>query len=172
MVWLACFTAYYCLFLELGYFMKIFLLIVTLCFNAFALPGPIVVENARAVVMKGPNRGAAYATFTNTSDQTIFLVGFESENVSKPELHTHIEKDGRMSMVAVPRMEIKPGKTLELKEGGLHLMFDASPKLNAETDIQITLHFENEKGETFTKMHAFPQKQAQTNSCCGQCGSK
>lgn len=172
MVWLACFAAYYCLLLELEYFMKIFLSILTMCLNAFASPDPIRIENARAVVMKGPNKGAAYATFTNTSDQTIFLIGFESENVSKPELHTHIEKDGRMSMVMITRMEIKPGTILELKEGGLHLMFDASPQLNTETDIQITLHFENEKGETFPKMHTFPQKQAQTNSCCGQCSNK
>jgi periplasmic copper chaperone A len=68
--------------------------------------------------------GAGYLTITNNGTQPDRLVSATFNGSATVELHEMTHEAGVMKMRELPQgMEIKPGQKLELKPGGLHLMF-------------------------------------------------
>lgn len=67
--------------------------------------------------------GVGYAKITNESSEPDTLIGASSDAAERAELHeTTISAEGVASMKPVSSVEIAPGKSIELKPGGLHLM--------------------------------------------------
>jgi len=90
---------------------------------ATAAAGHAQVE-ARAAWVRGTVQGqtTAGAYMELTSGQRASLLGAESPAARSAELH-EMKMDGDvMRMRTVPRLELPPGKTVELKPGGYHMM--------------------------------------------------
>jgi copper(I)-binding protein len=79
---------------------------------------------ARAAWVRGtaPGQTTAGAYMELTSDRRASLLGAESPAAGSAEIH-EMKMDGNvMRMRAVTRLELPPGKTVELKPGGHHMM--------------------------------------------------
>jgi len=79
---------------------------------------------ARGAWVRGTVLGqtTAGAYMELTSDRRASLLGAESPAAGSAEIH-EMKMDGNvMRMRAVPRLELPPGKTVELKPGGHHMM--------------------------------------------------
>jgi len=112
-----------------------------------AAPGPsgsVRVENAwiRAVPRAGGNT-AAYAILTNTGSSPDRLLEARSDSAARVELHTHVMDAGVARMRRVEAIELPEGKSVELRPGGLHIMFlDLTRPLNAGDKVELRLFFE------------------------------
>jgi copper(I)-binding protein len=109
--------------------------------------GPIQVADpwSRATP-RGAETGVGYMKITNTGTSADRLLG-GSVNVDVAatlEVHDMAMENHVMKMRAVKGgLELKPGKTVELKPGGLHVMFVGLKKPLAAGDrITATLEFE------------------------------
>ena len=93
---------------------------------------------------KGAKVGGGYMTITNTGASADRLVGGASDISEKFELHEMSMSGGVMKMRPVSAgLEIKPGQTIELKPGGLHIMFKGLKKpLTMGDTVKVTLSFE------------------------------
>lgn len=99
---------------------------------------------------------AIFLTLTNKSEKKIALINAKSDLSEKIELHTHIHKDKKMSMIQIPKITISPNSTTELKPGSFHIMlFDLKNPVNAETKANLTLYFDN---NTSLKIEQIPSK--------------
>ena len=89
--------------------------------SAFA---ELIVENAniRESIPGAPN-SAAFMILKNTSAQDVVLTSATSELARATELHNHINDNGVMRMREVPEIVVPAGQSVELKPGGLHVMF-------------------------------------------------
>ena len=68
--------------------------------------------------------GAGYLSIKNTGSSPDRLIGIKSSVAGKVEVHSMKMDNGIMRMRPVEGgLELPPGKTIELKPGGLHLMF-------------------------------------------------
>ena len=94
--------------------------------SAMSVPAfaELIVENAhiRESIPGAPN-SAAFMTLNNTSDQDIVLTSVTSQLARTTELHNHINDEGVMRMREVPEIVVPAGQSVELKPGGLHVMF-------------------------------------------------
>ena len=94
--------------------------------SAMSVPAfaELIVENAhiRESIAGAPN-SAAFMTLKNTSDQDIVLTSVTSQLARITELHNHINDEGVMRMREVPEIVVPAGQSVELKPGGLHVMF-------------------------------------------------
>jgi periplasmic copper chaperone A len=70
---------------------------------------------------KGASVGGAYMTITNTGSVADRILGGPSDASNHFEIHEMSMENGVMKMR--PLGKIKPGKTVELKPGGYHVMF-------------------------------------------------
>ena len=98
----------------------------------------------RAVANAG-GVGAGYGTIANGEDKADVLLGGSSDAAERVELHeTSINAEGVASMKKVDTAEIAPGKSIELKPGGMHLMFIGlkAPLKEGET-LKAKLKFKN-----------------------------
>jgi len=77
---------------------------------------------ARAAWVRGTVRGqtTAGAYMELTSDRRASLLGAESPAAGSAEIHEMKIEGNVMRMRAVPRLELPPGKTVELRPGGHH----------------------------------------------------
>jgi copper(I)-binding protein len=93
---------------------------------------------------RGANVGAGYMKITNTGSTPDRLVGGSAEIASKFEVHEMAMENRVMKMRAVKGgLQIKPGDTVELKPGALHIMFVGLKKPLAAGDrVSATLEFE------------------------------
>jgi len=89
--------------------------------SAFA---ELIVENAhiRESIPGAPN-SAAFMILKNTSAQDLVLTSATSELARATELHNHINDNGVVRMREVPEIVVPAGQSVELKPGGLHVMF-------------------------------------------------
>ena len=89
--------------------------------SAFA---ELIVENAniRESIPGAPN-SAAFMILKNTSAQDVVLTSATSELARATELHNHINDNGVMRMREVPEIVVPAGQSVQLKPGGLHVMF-------------------------------------------------
>ena len=99
----------------------------------------------RAAWVRGTVDGqtTAGAYMQLTSDRRASLLGAESPAARSAEIH-EMKMDGNvMRMRAVPRLELPPGKTVELKPGGYHMMLvDLKRQLKKGDLVPIRLKVE------------------------------
>jgi hypothetical protein len=77
---------------------------------------------ARAMPPGTPNSGA-FMTFHNGGTAEAKVVSARADVSKTVELHTHVMEDGMMRMRQIPEIVLPPGEDVELKPGGLHVMF-------------------------------------------------
>jgi copper(I)-binding protein len=87
--------------------------------------GPLEIKNPWIpVAPKGAPVAGGYFTIVNTGNETDRLVSGSTPLASRFELHRMTMEQGVMRMRPVTGgLEIKPGETVELKPGSLHVMF-------------------------------------------------
>jgi copper(I)-binding protein len=97
------------------------LVLSAVCGSAFA---ELIVEGAhiRESIPGAPN-SAAFMILKNVSEQDVVLTSVTSELARTTELHNHINDEGVMRMREVPEIVVPSGQSVELKPGGLHVMF-------------------------------------------------
>ncbi len=97
---------------------------------------------SRPTAGRTPN-GAAYLTIINHGQSADRLVSAQSPASAKVELHTIVTQGSVMKMRPVPAIDIEPGKTVELKPGGYHVMLlGLKSPLAAGKTIPLTVTFE------------------------------
>jgi hypothetical protein len=78
-----------------------------------------------------------------SSKSGVTLVGVASPAASVVELHEMVMDNNVMKMRALPRLDIQPGKTVELKPGSYHVMLiDLKKPLVKGEIVPITLKVE------------------------------
>ncbi len=98
---------------------------------------------ARAMLPNQP-AGGGYMTIANQGQEADRLVSASSPAAGKVEIHSMQVINDVMTMRPVEGgLEIPAGETVELKPGGLHVMFMAVAEPFAEGDtVPVTLEFE------------------------------
>lgn len=99
---------------------------------------------------------AAFMKIENKSNNDIELLA-ASSNISKvTELHTHIEENGMKKMIQIPSIKIPANSSVELKPGGLHIMFlGIQNQINENSNIDLNLTFSD--GKTY-ELNQIPVK--------------
>lgn len=92
----------------------------------------------------GAKVGAGYLRISNTGNEADRLTGASMPLATRGEVHEMTMKNGVMHMAPLAQgLEIPPGKTMELKPGGFHLMFlDLKGALKQGEKVNVTLTFE------------------------------
>ena len=93
---------------------------------------------------KGAQIGGGYLKITNTGTTSDRLTGGSTAVASRLEVHEMSMSGGTMKMRQLANgLEIKPGETVELKPGGLHIMFvQLKQQLQQGQHFKATLEFE------------------------------
>lgn len=138
--------------------MKPVSIVVSACL-AFGLSAPLLAQTvdisgawARATV---PGQRATGAFMRLTSKEGARLVAASTPAAGLAEVHEMKLEEGVMRMRAVPGgLELPPGRMVELKPGGYHLMLlDLKQPLAKDGTIALTLVFQDAKGhETRTEL--------------------
>jgi len=101
---------------------------------------------SHAWVQEGPPSAevlAGYMNLQNQSPQAQTLIGARSADFKSVMLHQTISKGGMAHMNHMPRIEIKPGSTLQLTPGGYHLMLMNPKKALRQGDqVEVLLEFQ------------------------------
>ena len=94
---------------------------------------------------KGARTAAGYVAIKNTGNTPDRLTGGSLAGAGRGENHNMLMDGGVMKMRPLPEgVEIKPGETVELKPGTLHLMFtDLEARLVKGQSVKGTLTFAN-----------------------------
>ena len=105
----------------------------------------VVVKAAYAVEPPpSQNVTAGYMIVENQDAAEIALVSAASESAEAVELHTMETEGGMMRMRRVERIGVPAKGSVELKPGGLHLMFiDFRREIKDGEELTVTLHFSN-----------------------------
>lgn len=107
--------------------------------------GPLVLNHPWSRATPGSARVAAgYLKITNTGAQPDRLLGGTSPLAVRVEVHEMSTADGVMRMRPLDAgLEIKPGETVELRPGSIHLMFEQiTEPFRAKNRVPATLAFE------------------------------
>lgn len=126
---------------------KIALLIVPVLLAPFLAYADVKVDQAwvRGTVAGQKSTGAF---MTLTSDKPVSLVGVSSPAAKMVELHEMKMENNVMSMGAIEKLDLVPGKPTELKSGGYHIMMMELVKpLKAGESVPITLEFKGADGK-------------------------
>jgi periplasmic copper chaperone A len=93
---------------------------------------------------KGASVGAGYLKITNKGTTPDRLVAGSSPVAAKVEIHEMTMRGGIMRMRPLAHgLEIKPGKTVELKPGSFHIMLmGLKQQLKKGDTVKATLQFE------------------------------
>jgi copper(I)-binding protein len=104
----------------------------------------ITVENAWARATPGAIKtGGAYMTLVDHGADPDRLVGVSTPVAGKAELHVMSEANGVMTMRPVDALTVEPGKPVELKPGGYHVMLiDLKQPLKQGDSFPMSLTFE------------------------------
>ena len=96
---------------------------------------------------------AAFMKIKNTSNSDVELI-LANSNISKTtELHTHIEENGMKKMIQIPSIKIPANSSVELKPGGLHIMFlGIQNQINENSNVDLNLTFSDGKTYELTKI--------------------
>lgn len=65
---------------------------------------------------------AGYATLKNTGDAPISVLTVQSDAFRRSSIHETVIERGVSKMRELPRVDLAPGATIEMKPGGPHLM--------------------------------------------------
>jgi hypothetical protein len=110
---------------------------------AAAEQSSIVITNAWArATPPGAKTGAAYVTVTNKGAAPDKLLSAATPVAGEAQLHTTINDNGVMKMRPVTAIDLKPGASVTLKPGGMHLMLmDMKQPLKAGDSFPLALTF-------------------------------
>ncbi|MBY0331581.1 MAG: copper chaperone PCu(A)C [Acetobacteraceae bacterium] len=105
--------------------------------------GDLVITQAWSRAAGQGGQGAGYLTIANRGTAPDRLLSASSPAAGRMELHSMVRDGDVMRMRQVPAIDIAPGATVELRPGGLHLMFVGlgQPLRQGET-VPVTLRFE------------------------------
>ncbi|MEP3889337.1 MAG: copper chaperone PCu(A)C [Hellea sp.] len=109
----------------------------------------IVISSARVLPpFPGRDTAAGYFSITNHSKADDKLTSVTSPISGAVEIHNHIEEDGIMKMRQVDGIALKAGETVELKPGSYHLMMFKANLAEDQSDVSLTLNYENSPSVT------------------------
>ena len=109
-------------------------------------PAAVKVEGAWARASVQGQKGTG-AFMQLTAPQGARLVGAHSRAAGVAEVHEMKMEGDVMKMRAVPALELPPGKTVELRPGGYHVMLmDLKAPLMKGSSVPLTLVFQDAKG--------------------------
>jgi copper(I)-binding protein len=98
----------------------------------------------RALMLQGTGTGAVYAALVNAGKTPDALVSASTDAAGVVEIHETYQESGLSKMRPVTGIEVPPGKTIEMKPGGYHIMLmDLKRDLKAGEVVQLTLVFKN-----------------------------
>lgn len=117
-----------------------------------AVKGPITVTGAWARATPAQAQvGAAFLTVANTGTEIDRLVAANAKVSKTVELHLHTEADGVMRMRPVEALDVRPGQSVTLEPGGLHIMLvGLNAPLKQGDSFPLTLVFQNAGDVTVT----------------------
>ncbi|MDB5753382.1 MAG: hypothetical protein JWP65_3803 [Ramlibacter sp.] len=126
------------------------------CFALQAQTAPVTVAGAWArASVQGQSGTGAFMTLT--AREPLSLVGAATPMAGVAELHEMKMEGDVMRMRAVPALELVPGKPVELKSGGYHLMLmDLKAPLRVGTQVPLALRFRDAKGVVSTLQVSVP----------------
>ncbi|CAN0602503.1 unnamed protein product, partial [Ectocarpus sp. 12 AP-2014] len=114
----------------------------------FGVAGGITISDAYVpLAPKGVMAHAAYMEVTNTGEATRSMVGVTAPDYAMAHIHLSSETDGVATMVSMDQLDIKPGQTVALEPGGLHVML-MKPAAPLEPGGTVTLEVQFANGET------------------------
>ncbi|MEO5378654.1 MAG: copper chaperone PCu(A)C [Magnetococcus sp. DMHC-6] len=91
---------------------------------------------------------AGYLSIENTQDQTQTLVGADSSNFERVEIHQTEMHNGMASMKKLASIDIPAKSKLAFSPGGVHLMLIGAKKTFKEGDmVMLNLNFKNGTGQ-------------------------
>jgi copper(I)-binding protein len=112
--------------------------------HADSMIGDIMLDDAWArPTVQGQQAGGGFIVLMNHGKSDDRLLSASSPAAGRVELHSMSMDGDVMRMRQVPNIELKAGKTVALKPGGLHVMFmDLKKPLDKGAKIPVTLVFE------------------------------
>jgi hypothetical protein len=126
---------------------RLILALLGLAFSVSALADTVKIDNAwvRATV---PGQKVAGGFMDLTADADMKLVGGSSPVSNTLELHMMKMEGGVMVMRHLPEIALPKGKTVNLKPGGLHIMFiDLKQPIKEGDTVPVTLTVRNASGK-------------------------
>jgi copper(I)-binding protein len=116
----------------------------TIGFAQTMTSAPITVERAWARATPGTiTTGGAYMIVIDHGTAPDRLIGVATPIAGKAEVHETTNENGVMKMRMVDGVTVEPGKSLELKPGGYHVMMtDLKQPLKEGDSFPLTLTFE------------------------------
>lgn len=88
--------------------------------------------------LPGTSAAVAYFSVTNSGDDSLEVVRVTSPEFGRAELHESTVTDGVVRMHALDSLSVPPGKTVALREGGVHVML-LEPHEPLTLDSAVTL---------------------------------
>lgn len=121
------------------YFLAVFLLSFTVTAD---MSNNLVIEKAFArSAIKDQRNSAVFMQIRNQGND-LELVKASSDAAKVVELHTHVNDQGVMRMRKVDKIDLPAGQTVELRPGGLHVMFIGLKRdLNIGESVDVNLEF-------------------------------
>ncbi len=105
--------------------------------------GDLVISQGWSRAAGQGGQGAGFLRIANRGSAADRLLSASSPVSGKMELHTHVRDGDVMRMREVPAIDIPAGQTVEMRPGGLHLMFmGLTQPLRQGEKIPVTLRFE------------------------------
>ena len=131
-------------------------------FKYFSLAAITMLTLQAEVLLDGPyakatppnaKNSAAFMKIENKGNSDVELI-LANSNISKvTELHTHIEENGMKKMIQIPSIKIPANSSVELKPGGLHIMFlGIQNQINENSNVDLNLTFSDGKTYELTKI--------------------
>jgi copper(I)-binding protein len=121
-----------------------------LSFTAHAADVTVSDAYARAMPTAGLN-SAAFMMLHNNSDESIELIGAQSDVAKHVELHTHTHVDGVMQMRKVDGITLPAKGMAMLKPGDNHVMLiDLNAPLAEGDQIELTLKWSDNTQQTLS----------------------
>jgi len=114
--------------------------------GAQAQTAPVTATGAWArPTVQGQPTSAAYLTLT--AREPVSLVGASTPVAGAAEVHEMKMEGSVMHMQAADAIPLEPGKPVELKPGGYHIMLmQLKTQLKPQTSVPLTLTFRNAAG--------------------------
>jgi copper(I)-binding protein len=117
----------------------------------------------RSTLEKQP-MSAAYLSLRNTTQETIEIIGVETDASKQSLIHKTIDEDGVAKMRHQKSVTVEPGKKVIFEQGGLHVMLLGLDKPIKEGEF-VTLNFKTKKGKTI-EVKALARSAPCPYGCC------
>ncbi len=101
----------------------------------------ITISNAVVVEPNGPN-AAAYLDIDNPTEVADRLTSVSVTGYAAMLHETSIAADGQATMQPVEAIEVRPGETVSLRPGTLHVMIMGADGVAAGDELELTFEFE------------------------------